>query len=168
MKKKISLKGQFAKSLGKVFFCLVSLLLFYFFYISYNNRGLDSIVGNSYHGVLLVGNESKIKLNISFYKKENVAYIRLIQDDGTDVNYINAEMKIDSLLNHSMVLAKISSHKKGPLDKTIDITYTKKLVSAMLYIRNDKLFFVLNRGDFYIKTDKCNIKEMIFILVRDR
>jgi len=168
MEKKRSLKGLFAKSAGKFVFFIVFLFFFIIFYFVYNNQDIDPNIGNSYHGKLLVGADSNVKLNISFYKKENTAYLRLIQGKGADANYINAEMKIDTLLSHSLVKAKVSLHKKGLLDKQVSIDYTTKLVSAMLHIRNGKLILILNRDDFYIKTDKCNIKEMVFILIKDR
>ncbi len=146
---------------------MACILLFICGTLSYKKYLLDSM-SNSYHGLLFLGGEEKIKLNLYLNKDRETAYIRLIQSDGNNLRYITAEMELNALLTHSIATAKVDLHVRNMTESSFSTVSRNLMVSVLLRKNSKQYFLIINKDDFYIPTSSDNINELIFFISPDK
>ncbi|CAI1893851.1 Uncharacterised protein [Serratia marcescens] len=160
-------KSRLVKMKVKGLFLIACILLFICGILSYKQYILESM-SNSYHGLLFLDGEEKIKLNLYLSKDRETAYIRLIQSDGDHLRYITAEMELNALLTHSIATAKVDLHERNMTESAFSSDSRNRLVSVLLHKNSKQYFLVINKDDFYIPTGNNDINELIFLIFPDK
>lgn len=166
MKKNLLWKQPFASTTVKILFLIACGLFFFCGHLSYKKYVIESM-SNSFHGMLQLDNNEKIKINLYLNKDKQTAYIRLIQENDKGLRYVTAEVELNALLNQSIAKARVDLHERNATEGASKMLSSNRLVSVLLQKNNKQYFIIINKDDFHIPKNDRDNSELIFMLFPD-